>query len=208
MNGWAGLTERIAGEIVVVEPLASEHEGGLFTAGQDRDIWRYLTAFPNACDDPVRFHRWMVEAMAATDEGTQVAWAILDRSSGTPIGSTRYLALRPEHHGLEIGWTWIGKAWWRTGANVETKLLLLGHAFDTLGCERVELKTDARNERSRAAMQALPARFEGIHRRHMKVPDGWRDTAWYSIIAPEWPDVRTTLQRRLARHGLEAYARP
>jgi len=84
--------------------------------------------------------------------------------------------------------------------------LLLGHDFDTLGCERVELKTDARNARSRAAMEALPAQFEGIHRRHMKVPDGWRDTAWYSIIAPEWPDVRETLRRRLARHGLEAYA--
>jgi len=81
----------------------------------------------------------------------------------------------------------------------------VGHAFDTLGGERVELKTDARNARSRAAMEALPARFEGIHRRHMKVPDGWRDTAWYSVIAPEWPDMQAALRRRPARHGLETY---
>ncbi|PZS32083.1 MAG: hypothetical protein DLM61_07495 [Pseudonocardiales bacterium] len=93
----------MAGEIVVVEPLTRAREGGLFTAGQDRDIWRYLTAFPNACESPARFHRWMEEAIAATDEGTQVSWAILERSSGTAIGSTRYLALRPEHRGLEIG---------------------------------------------------------------------------------------------------------
>ncbi|MGH3514153.1 MAG: GNAT family N-acetyltransferase [Pseudonocardiaceae bacterium] len=99
----------------------------------------------------------------------------------------------------------MGKSWWRTGANVETKLLLFAHAFDTLDCERVELKTDARNARSRAAMEALPAQFEGIHRRDMKIPDGWRDTAWYSVIAPEWPAVRTALRRRLADHGVIAY---
>jgi len=191
---------------VVVEPLASAHEDGLLAAGQDQEVWRYLTAFPDAWESPARFRRWMQEALAAAEQGTEGVWAILERSSGAPIGSTRYLALRPEHHGLEIGWTWIGKRWWRTGANVETKLLLLGHAFDVLGCERVELKTDARNARSRAAMEALPAQFEGIHRRHMRTADGWRDTAWFSVIAPEWPDVRAALRRRLARHGVVAYA--
>ena len=191
---------------MVVEPLASAHEDGLLAAGQDQEVWRYLTAFPDAWESPARFRRWMQEALAAAEQGTEGVWAILERSSGAPIGSTRYLALRPEHHGLEIGWTWIGKRWWRTGANVETKLLLLGHAFDVLGCERVELKTDARNARSRAAMEALPAQFEGIHRRHMRTADGWRDTAWYSVIAPEWPDVRAALRRRLARHGVVAYA--
>ena len=191
---------------MVVEPLASAHEDGLLAAGQDQEVWRYLTAFPDAWESPARFRRWMQEALAAAEQGTEGVWAILERSSGAPIGSTRYLALRPEHHGLEIGWTWIGKRWWRTGANVETKLLLLGHAFDVLGCERVELKTDARNARSRAAMEALPAQFEGIHRRHMRTADGWRDTAWFSVIAPEWPDVRAALRRRLARHGVVAYA--
>jgi N-acetyltransferase len=206
VSGWSRLTERIEGELVVVEPLASAHEAGLFAAGQDRDVWRYLTAFPNACENPARFHHWMQEALTAAEEGAQGVWVILERGSGAPIGSTRYMALRPEHHGLELGWTWIGKRWWRTGANVETKLLLFGHAFDTLGCERVELKTDARNARSRAAMEALPAQFEGVHRRHMKVPDGWRDTAWYSVIAPEWPEVRAALRRRLTCYGRTAYA--
>lgn len=206
MSGWPRLTERIEGELVVVEPLASVHEDGLFAAGQGRDVWRYLTAFPNACESPLHFRRWMNEALAAVEAGTEGAWAIVERSSGVPIGSTRFMALRPEHAGLEIGWTWLGKPWWRTGANVETKLLLFGHAFDTLGCERVELKTDARNARSRAAIEALPAQFEGIHRHHMKVPDGWRDTAWYSVIAPEWPVVRAALRRRLAHNGVTAYA--
>lgn len=103
--------------------------------------------------------------------------AILSRVSGQAIGSTRYMALRPEHRGLEIGWTWLAPSWRRT---VETKLLLIGRAFEQLGCERVELKTDARNARSRAALEALPARFEGVHRRHMKISHAWRDTAWYS----------------------------
>lgn len=194
------------GELVAVEPLAPEHEEGLFAAGHDREIWAYLTSFPDAYESTERFHSWMEEALAASAAGTEGAWAIIDRASGQPIGSTRYLALRPEHGSLEIGWTWLGRPWWRTGANVETKLLLLHRGFEQLGCERVELKTNALNTRSRAAMEALPAQFEGIHRRHMKTPDGWRDTAWYSVIAPEWPQVRATLGERLARHGVAAYA--
>jgi RimJ/RimL family protein N-acetyltransferase len=195
------------GELVVVEPLGPEHEQGLLDAGHDREMWRYLTAFPNAFETPERFHQWMQEALAATSAGEEGAWAIVDRASGRPIGSTRYMALRPEHRSLEIGWTWLGRPWWRTGANVETKLLLLGRAFEQLDCQRVELKTDARNTRSRTAMEALPAQFEGIHRRHMALPDGtWRDTAWYSVIAPEWPEVRAALRDRLAGHGLAGYA--
>ncbi|PZS40328.1 MAG: GNAT family N-acetyltransferase [Pseudonocardiales bacterium] len=181
-----------------------EHEEGLFTAGQDPGVWTYLTAFPDAAETRERFGRWMEQALTQSAAGCEGAFAIIDRQSGTPIGSTRYLALRPEHRGLEIGWTWLGRAWWRSGANVECKLLLLGRAFETLGCERVELKTDARNARSRAAMEALPAQFEGIHRRHMKIPNGWRDTAWYSVIAPEWPAVRAALRERLARYGVRA----
>lgn len=191
------------GQLVVVEPLAPEHEEGLLGAGHDREIWTYLSAFPDAYETRERFHSWMEEALTATATGDEGAWAIIDRASGQPIGSTRYLALRPEHRSLEVGWTWLGRPWWRTGANVETKLLLLGRAFELLGCERVELKCDARNARSRAAMEALPAQFEGIHRRHMALPDGsWRDTAWYSVIAPEWPHVRAALRERLASHGV------
>jgi len=157
----------MVGDLVVVEPLRSGHEDGLFEAGHDREMWTYLTAFPNAFESRERFHRWMHEALAATAAGEDGAWAILDRAGEHPIGSTRYMALRPEHRSLEIGWTWLGRPWWRTGANVETKLLLLARAFEQLGCERVELKTDTRNARSGAAMEALPAQFEGIHRHHL-----------------------------------------
>lgn len=208
MSSWAQLTTRMEGELVVIEPLAPEHENGLFDAGHDREMWTYLTTFPNAYETRERFASWVQDALAAAAAGTEGPWAILDKATGRPIGSTRYLALRPEHSSLEIGWTWLGRPWWRTGANVETKLLLFTRAFEQLGCERVELKTDARNTRSRAAMEALPARFEGIHRRHIKIPGGWRDTAWYSVIAPEWPKVRAALRERLAGHGITAYAGP
>ena len=200
MTAWpAPLSGRMEGELVAVEPLDREHEAGLFAAGDDGEIWTYLSSFPDAYETRVLFHRCMEEALAASLAGTEAPWAILDRASGQPIGSTRYMALRPEHHSLEIGWTWLGRPWWRTGANVETKLLLMRRAFEQLGCERVELKTDARNARSRAAIAALPAQFEGIHRRHMKIREGWRDTAWYSVIASEWPQVQAALHERLTR---------
>ena len=123
-------------------------------------------------------------------------------ASGTPIGSSRYLELRPEHGVLEIGWTWLAPTAWGTGANVEAKLLQLGHAFERLGARRVEFKTDALNERSRAALAALPAAFEGVFRKHMLVRDGEnRDSAWYAIVDDDWPAVRANLLRRLGRAG-------
>ncbi len=122
----------------------------------------------------------------------------MGHEDGRVLGSTRYLALRPEHLSVEIGWTWLHPDAWQTGANVEAKLLMLGHAFDVWGCRRLELKTDALNERSRAAIEALGASFEGIHRRHQLVRDGEnRDTAWYSILDDEWPSVRERLAARL-----------
>ena len=118
--------------------------------------------------------------------------------SGRAVGSTRFLALRPEHRSLEIGWTWLAPSAWGTGANTEAKLLQLEHAFEALGCRRVEFKTDALNERARAALAGLPARFEGIHRKHMLVRDGEsRDSAWYSIVDDEWPSVGGGLSDRL-----------
>jgi len=134
--------------------------------------------------------------------GEQVVFSTLDTTTGTPLGSTRYLALRPEHHGIEIGWTWLRRAAWGTGANAEAKLLQLEHAFERLGCMRVEFKTDADNVRSRAALEALPARFEGIFRKHMLVGDDRsrvRDSAYYSIVDDDWPAVRENLERRLRR---------
>jgi RimJ/RimL family protein N-acetyltransferase len=140
----------------------------------------------------------MLEDTAA---GKQASFVTIERTSGAAIGHTSYLALRPEHRGLEIGGTWIGRDWWRSGANVETKLLLLGYAFAELECIRVEFKTDELNERSRKALEGIGAKFEGIFRSHMIVRgDVIRDSAYYSVIATEWPEARDKLERRLARH--------
>jgi len=202
---WENLVRRFEGSLVVLEPLEPRHERGLFEAAQDPRIWRYIPFDAgdnretyNPAETRESFHTWLQVALAESEAGNEVAFATLDASTGEPIGSTRYLALRPEHRGLEIGWTWLAPTFWSTGANVEAKLLMLRHAFGRLGCMRVEFKTDARNERSRAALAALPAQFEGIFRKHMLVRDNERrDSAYYSIIDDEWPEVRANLRRRL-----------
>jgi RimJ/RimL family protein N-acetyltransferase len=193
---WENLTGVLDGRVVRLEPLARRHEEGLFEAARDERIWRWMPY--DASASPETFHTWLEDALAASEAGTEGAFATIDADTGQPIGSTRYLALRPEHRSLEIGWTWLAPACWQTGANVEAKLLMLWHAFEDLGCLRVEFKTDARNDRSRAALAALPARFEGVFRKHMLVRGGERrDSAYYSIIDEEWPEVRENLERRL-----------
>ena len=193
---WEGLTGVLEGRLVRLEPLGRGHEEGLFEAAQDERIWRWM---PNdAGGSRETFHAWLEEALAASEAGTEGAFATVEVGTGRLVGSTRYLALRPEHGVLEIGWTWLTPSCWQTGANAEAKFLMLEHAFEDLGCLRVEFKTDARNERSRAALAALPAQFEGIFRKHMLVRGGERrDSAYYSIIDDEWPEVRENLQRRL-----------
>ena len=193
---WKNLTKVLEGEVVRLEPLAWRHEAGLLEVAQDARVWRWMTH--DASESPETFHAWLEDALTASEAGTEGAFATVDAGTGEPVGSTRYLALRPGHRALEIGWTWLSPAYWRTGANVEAKLLMLGHAFGDLGCLRVEFKTDARNERSRAALAALPAQFEGVFRKHMLVRGGERrDSAYYSIIDDEWPEVRDNLRRRL-----------
>ncbi len=195
---WERIAPRLAGEIVVVEPLAPEHEDSLWQAASDPRIWQWMPV--NAIESRETFSAWFAEARERTAAGLEQAFAVVDAVSGSPVGSTRYLALRPEHRGLEIGWTWLSSAAWGRGANVEAKLLLMEHAFGELACMRVEFKTDALNERSRAALEALPARFEGIFRKHMLVRDGaLRDSAWYSVTDDEWPVVRQNLLERLSR---------
>ena len=194
---WANLAERLVGATVVLEPLAPEHEEGLFDAAGDVRIWRWTTT--NAGASPDAFRAWFDAALSRSAAGLEAAFAVLRAGDLAPLGSTRYLTLRREHRGLEIGHTWLTPSAWGTGANAEAKLLLLGHAFEALGCMRVEFKTDARNERARRALEALPARFEGVFRKHMLVRAGEvRDSAYYAITDDEWPHVRRRLEHRLA----------
>jgi N-acetyltransferase len=193
---WENLASVLEGRVVRLEPLARRHEQGLFEAAQDERIWRWMPY--DASASPETFRAWLENALAASESGTEAAFATVDAGTGEPAGSTRYLALRPEHRVLEIGWTWLAPTYWQTGANIEAKMLMLEHAFENLGCLRVEFKTDSRNERSRAALAALPAQFEGVFRKHMLVRGGERrDSAYYSIIDDEWPEVRENLEGRM-----------
>jgi N-acetyltransferase len=191
MVEWTPAT--LEGEIVRLEPLALAHEDHLWAASRDPATWRWLSIQQPQTREELR--AWLDAALESED----LAFATVLRDSGHAVGSTRFLALRPEHRSVEIGWTWLAPEAWGTGANVEAKLLMLEHAFERLGCRRVELKTDALNERSRTALEALGATFEGIHRQHMLVRGGEnRDSAWYSVTDAEWPGVRAHLEKRLA----------
>jgi RimJ/RimL family protein N-acetyltransferase len=186
-------TPTLEGSVVRLEPLARTHLDDLWDASRDPAVWTWLPIVQPR--DPEELGLWLEEALS----GPYLPFATILRTTGRAAGSTRFLALRPEHRSVEIGWTWLASSSWGSGANVEAKLLQLRHAFETWGCRRVELKTDALNERSRAAIEALGAGFEGVHRQHMLVRDGEnRDSAWYSILDDEWPAVRARLERRLA----------
>jgi len=187
----------LEGELVRLEPLSPKHEDGLWEASRDPRTWRWLSIVqPQTREELCRY---LESALGNAAAGIELPFVTVRRADGRLVGSTRFLALRPEHRSLEIGWTWLAPEAWRSGVNVEAKLLMLEDAFERLGCRRIELKTDALNERSRQALEALPARFEGIHRKHMLVRRGEnRDTAWYNIVDEEWPAVRENLRARLA----------
>ena len=194
MERWT--TPTLEGQLVRLEPLAPRHADDLYEASRDSRIWRWLPIVQPGTRE--EWQAWMGDALKRVDGGLDIAFATVLQETGTAVGSTRYLALRPEHRSLEIGWTWLAPSAWGTGANTEAKFLQLRHAFDVLGCRRVEFKTDALNERARPALAGLPAQFEGVHRKHMLVRDGEnRDSAWYSIVDDEWPAVRDELRRRV-----------
>ena len=194
MGEWTAPT--LEGRIVRLEPLRHEHEEALWVASRDPRTWRWLSVV-----QPQTRQEWSAfvgQALAAAEAGAEIPLVTLCHEE--VVGSTRFLALRPEHGSVEIGWTWLHPSAWGTGANVEAKYLQLQHAFETWGCRRVELKTDALNVRSRGALEALGAAFEGIHRKHMLVRGGEnRDSAWYSVTDDDWPAVRAHLEARLAQ---------
>jgi RimJ/RimL family protein N-acetyltransferase len=181
----------LEGRIVRVEPIAEQHRDGLREAAErEPQIHRYTNMYS------LGFERWFDEALGSE---TEVPFVVC--VDGRPAGSTRYLNIEPFHHRTEIGWTWLERPHWGTGANVETKYLLLKNAFETWGAMRVEFKTDARNLRVRGALLGIGATFEGIFRKHMVLPDSIRDTAWYAIVDDDWPRVKALLEEKIDKHA-------
>jgi RimJ/RimL family protein N-acetyltransferase len=192
---FADLSPTLTGSLVSLAPLAPADADGLYEAAADPVVWRWMPVDGGASREA--FDGWFTVALENAAIGREAPFCVRDRD-GQAIGSTRYLALRPEHRGLEIGFTWLTPAAWNTGANAEAKLLLMGHAFERLECMRVEFKTDARNDRSRRALEALGCRFDGIFPKHMLVQRGdVRDSAWYSVVDDDWPQVRERLRARV-----------
>lgn len=186
----------LEGSRVRLEPLRLEDAAEIFEAGSDPSIWDYLPRGP--LSGRADAENWLKEALADQARGESVVFGIRALPSGALAGSTRFLDIRPPHRGLEIGWTWLAPAHQRSAVNTQAKLLLLAHAFDDLGAERVQLKTDARNLRSQRAIERIGATREGVLRRHLAVRDGYlRDSVYYSVIAPEWPRVRKHLESML-----------
>jgi N-acetyltransferase len=183
------LAARLVGRVVTLEPLGPQHEAGLRAAATDERVWQWMITRD--------VDAWIADVLRENPD--RQPFAVL--RDGAVIGSTSYMSLAPEHRRLEIGNTWNNPSAWGTGVNTEAKYLLLRHAFESLGMHRVEFKTDAKNERARAALAAIPSEFEGIHRKHMVVRGGERrDSAWYAVIDDDWPQVKAQLERRIDRN--------
>ena len=181
-----------------LEPLTQSHHAMLCAVGLDPELWRWI---PKPVGTAEEMAEYVAFALAEQAAGRALPFAVIDKATGRAIGSTRYGAIEPAHRRVEIGWTWLARPYHRTAANTEAKYLLLRHAFETLGCIRVELKTDSLNEPSRAAIRRIGAREEGTLRNHMITASGRvRDTVYYSILAEEWPEVKQGLERRLDLH--------
>jgi RimJ/RimL family protein N-acetyltransferase len=186
----------LEGRRVRLEPLRADHFDDLARVAYDAPLWQWTITGPQ---DEAGLRQWLDVALANADAGIERPFATIDRASDRAIGSSRFLSIVPEHRRLEIGWTWVATAFQRTGVNREAKLLQLTHAFETLGANRVEFKTHARNERSRTALTALGATFEGIFRNHMIMPDGSiRHSAYFSIVAEDWPAIKAKLRADVA----------
>lgn len=185
----------LEGKHVRLEPLSREHLTGLCEAGLDEDLWRWIPVPVRSAEDMAAYVETALKEQA---NGIALPFALIENSGGRAIGSTRYANIERFHHRVEIGWTWIARPWQRTAVNTEMKYLLLRHAFETLGCMRVELKTDSLNTQSRQAILRIGAREEGTFRNHMITSTGRiRHTVYFSIVKEEWPEVKAKLELRL-----------
>jgi RimJ/RimL family protein N-acetyltransferase len=185
----------LTGAHVVLEPAADRHLPDLLDAAQDDLVWAWLP-WPRPHSEAE------IAAILESERRVALPFAQVDAASGRAVGITTYRDIDERHRTLEVGGTWIGRPWWRTALNTEAKLLILGHAFDTLGANRVAIKTDILNERSQAAIERLGAKREGVLRHQYVRRDGTlRDTVIYSVIPEEWPSVRAYLHERLAAHA-------
>ena len=188
----------LEGAHVRLEPLARVHLAGLAEVGLDEELWRWI---PSPVRTQEEMAAYIESALGEQERGESLPFAIAEKTTGRAIGSTRYGNIDRTHHRVEIGWTWVAREWQRTAVNTEAKYLLLKHAFETLGCIRVELKTDALNARSRAAILRIGAREEGIFRNHMITANGRiRHTVYFSIIDSEWPAAKARLEAILSSH--------
>ena len=188
----------LEGTDVRLEPLAKAHLAGLAEVGLDEELWRWI---PTAVRTREEMAAYIETALDEQERGVSLPFAVVEKATGRAIGSTRYGNIDRTHHRVEIGWTWVAREWQRTAMNTQAKYLLLKHAFESLGCLRVELKTDSLNERSRAAILRIRAKEEGIFRNHMITASGRiRHTVYFSIIDSEWPAVKARLETRLSSH--------
>jgi RimJ/RimL family protein N-acetyltransferase len=185
----------LEGRHVRLEPLSQAHHADLSAVGLAEELWRWI---PTPVRTPQEMSGYIQTALDEQARGVSLPFALIEKAGNRAIGSTRYGNIDRTHHRVEIGWTWVAPAWQRTAANTEAKYLLLKHAFETLSCIRVELKTDSLNERSRAAILRIGAREEGTFRNHMITASGRiRHTVYFSILDSEWPEVKSHLQSRL-----------
>lgn len=191
-------TTALQGDFIRLEPLGAEHGPGLYAAAADGQLWQLpVTIIPKTLEETLSY---IASARAAQAEGRELPFAIVLQSSGQVVGATRFRHIEAAHRKLEIGPTFIAQSWQRTAVNTETKYLMLRHAFETMGCIRVEMIADVLNLRSRQALLRIGAQQEGVLRQHLIMPDGRRrDSVLFSIIDSEWPEVKRGLQAKLRR---------
>jgi RimJ/RimL family protein N-acetyltransferase len=187
----------LSGRHVRLEPLSRDHLEPLCEIGFEESLWRWGVSSIQSLEE---MRDYVTTALQAQAEGTALPFVTIENSSDRIVGSTRYANIDKENRRLEIGWTWIAPQWQRTVINTEAKFWMLRHAFDVLGCNRVEFKTDSLNDKSRRALLRIGAREEGTFRNHMIVQGGrLRHSVFFSIINSEWPSVKANLEAKLAR---------